>query len=174
VGGVSNRFDEKRPTLLRAVEEQHPLRVRMGIAWIPLHGQLPAVTVRAADLVTGRQRALFEQGLRLLGGCHRTPPGRTLGPVLKILTGGTGHARRVAHDAVLHVVHGSNRRWPVDQHQRFPPPRPASARIARTGGQRGESAHSNERGRRVGGAGQMSRAGDRDAWPGLIGPRHPC
>jgi hypothetical protein len=46
------------------------------------------------------------------------------------------------------------------------------AKTATADGQLGESADSDERGRRVGGAGQESRAGALYASPGLIGPRH--
>jgi len=47
------------------------------------------------------------------------------------------------------------------------------AKTAKADGQMGESADSNERGRRVGGPGQESRAGGLCASPGLIGPQHP-
>jgi len=45
------------------------------------------------------------------------------------------------------------------------------AKTAKADGQMGESADSNERGRRVGGAGQESRAGGLYVSPGLIGPQ---
>src|SRR6266851_709141 len=48
-----------------------------------------------------------------------------------------------------------------------------TAKTAKTAGQLGESVYSNERGRRVGGAGQESRAGGFDASPEPIGPQHP-
>ena len=48
-----------------------------------------------------------------------------------------------------------------------------TAKTAKTDGQLGESASSNERGRRVGGARQESRAGGLAAWPGPIGTQPP-
>ncbi len=47
------------------------------------------------------------------------------------------------------------------------------ATTAKADGQLGESADANARGRRVGGAGQESRAGGLHASPGLLGPQHP-
>ena len=48
-----------------------------------------------------------------------------------------------------------------------------TAKTAKTDGQLGESVSSNERGRRVGGAAQESRARGLDASPEPIGPQHP-
>jgi hypothetical protein len=67
----------------------------------------------------------------------------------------------------------NGRQWRAGSAPALPPTgATTTAKTAKTDGQLGESASSNERGRRVGGAGQESRAGGLDASPGPIGPQH--
>ena len=67
----------------------------------------------------------------------------------------------------------NDRRWLAGPAQGLPSTEATTiATTATAAGQLGESADANARGRRAGGAGQESRAGDLYASPGLIGSQH--
>jgi hypothetical protein len=83
----------------------------------------------------------------------------------------------VASDAAsidVRVRDANDRRWLAGSAPALPAiGATTTAKTTKTDGQLDESASSNERGRRVGGAGQESRAGGLDASPGPIGPQPP-